>query len=861
VIADKSNKYILNSVMMRITSTLASSISPRATALFAAIIVTVISSFSITGAAAKELDFRGPSGYLYDNCEGHCSYNWQCAEDLQCYKRNKELVPVPGCEGLGAVGVDYCHDPAAPVLVSEGQGDEEDEVEGEQEQEQDVVVGPVESIVAGTVEAGTDEEQDEAYDPIKAAQDGIIPDSTSVTYVGTNIPLKLGKCQGKCNSDSHCREGLTCLNLPGQTYVPGCEGELEDTGVSVCYDSKDAVDYDSIPEDSETLLFVGKRRGKDYTNQFGKCVGDCRVNADCRGDLECYEDGGSYVPGCLGVRVKGMDYCHDPNDRKSGNDLSYIALNPPYAIGHCEGSCNSDSDCFGPLVCYDNPNSEKVPGCSGQRLTGINYCVLPEDWAGYVPKPAMEDYNEEEGGKEEESAVHGGTTDHVIHDGLADDPPPSSNLQPKPTNPTDIADEPYKPGKISVSLPPIHVTMSFNSPERMRRLTIDRGLLISENIDEEGDLLAIIAGLLGEGIRRLGPNSYAGMLLDVAFVGEVEEEGTGTTAVTYEFSGSSIFRNNDDFVQPSPRLMEAAALDILDTEVIYDALTQSGNPVLQAVQSVSVTKAEEDAGEGQTKKKDAAEGSSSGVTTGIIVLVVVIILVCAGIGGILLYKRKSKTNFWKRPKATNQPTNTNKFESTSSASSNDNTPPNSIPIPSSPSKKGIIGSFQSPTRTVETDVAETPPTTPDVHAAMMPDINLRDDESSIGGDSNWSFTGRNFGYAASELDRRSIGSKDGKRRPIDVINAIVENGGEKCSSSVNSDSLNSAGMSSLGDVNVDTVLKLGENRARTWQSVDTMSSQFKDIWKQKDEEKSIDGILSLEPARPSQAGVTAEERV
>ena len=274
---------------MRITSTRASSISPLATALFAAI-VTVISSFSITGAAAKELDFRGPSGYLYENCEGHCSYNWQCADDLQCYKRNKELILVPGCEGLGAVGVDYCHDPDAPMLVNEGQGDEEDEVEDEQEQDQVEGLGPVEGIVADTIEAGTstDEEQDETYDPIKAAQAGIIPDSTSVTYVGTNIPLKLGKCQGKCNSDSHCREGLTCLNLPGQTYVPGCEGELEDTGISVCYDPKDAVDYDTIPEDSETLLFVGKRRGKDYTNQIGKCIGDCRVNADCRGESERY---------------------------------------------------------------------------------------------------------------------------------------------------------------------------------------------------------------------------------------------------------------------------------------------------------------------------------------------------------------------------------------------------------------------------------------------------------------------------------------------------------------------------------------------------------------------------------------------
>ena len=98
-------------------------------------------------------------------------------------------------------------------------------------------------------------------------------------------PLLLGNCQGQCNSDDHCAGTLRCLNLPGQTYVPGCEGQLEDSSIAICYDRAAAgVDFDNIPEDSETLLFVGKRNdGKEYEKNFGKCMGDCRVDADCRG--------------------------------------------------------------------------------------------------------------------------------------------------------------------------------------------------------------------------------------------------------------------------------------------------------------------------------------------------------------------------------------------------------------------------------------------------------------------------------------------------------------------------------------------------------------------------------------------------
>ena len=223
--------------------------------------------------AAKELEFRGPSGYLYNKCQGHCQYNWQCADLLECIKRDEKMTPVPGCIGLGVAGVNYCADPSKPIVETAIMPTEA---------EQDG------SSASSTATAAVD-------DPIKAllesadVETGIIPDSTTVIYVGASKdiqPLLLGNCQGHCNSDDHCRPGLRCLNLPGQTYVPGCEGRLEDSSIAICYDRAAAgVDFDNIPEDSETLLFVGKRNdGKNYDRNFGKCIGDCRVDADCRGE-------------------------------------------------------------------------------------------------------------------------------------------------------------------------------------------------------------------------------------------------------------------------------------------------------------------------------------------------------------------------------------------------------------------------------------------------------------------------------------------------------------------------------------------------------------------------------------------------
>lgn len=59
---------------------------------------------------------------------------------------------------------------------------------------------------------------------------------------------------------------------------------------------------------------------------LGMCQGDCDVDRDCEGDLQCKIRAGlEPVPGCRGVGVSGKDYCADPTPKRpwSGRDPFY----------------------------------------------------------------------------------------------------------------------------------------------------------------------------------------------------------------------------------------------------------------------------------------------------------------------------------------------------------------------------------------------------------------------------------------------------------------------------------------------------------------------------------------------------------
>lgn len=155
------------------------------------------------------------------------------------------------------------------------------------------------------------------------------------------------------------------------------------------------------------------------------CQGDCDEDADCKGDLVCFQrDPGDPVPGCEGGEeaMSKTDFCIEnpqnqrqqpsksedepvvidsvSEDEKSstpqeksavvetnaavqkkssgGSDLPIVVgygSSPDQVLKECEGDCDSDSDCQGSLVCFQRDAGQEVPGCNGISLSKSDFCV------------------------------------------------------------------------------------------------------------------------------------------------------------------------------------------------------------------------------------------------------------------------------------------------------------------------------------------------------------------------------------------------------------------------------------------------------------------------------------------------------
>lgn len=101
------------------------------------------------------------------------------------------------------------------------------------------------------------------------------------------------------------------------------------------------------------------------------------------------------VPGCTGIPNMGSDYCTSlenlfspriPNNGLRVRDPVCTSSNP--CRNACEGDCDSDSDCFGTMKCFQRGNRndlaegeiEEVPGCIATEYTSLqaDFCYQPD---------------------------------------------------------------------------------------------------------------------------------------------------------------------------------------------------------------------------------------------------------------------------------------------------------------------------------------------------------------------------------------------------------------------------------------------------------------------------------------------------
>ena len=234
-------------------------------------------------------------------CEGDCDFDTDCAPGLWCEKR-EPFGAVTGCIGgeTDSTTTDYCvfdqygigYTPPTPVPTN-----------------------------APTITSRP------TIEPL--------PAQPLVDYGGTppasNIPLKI--CEGDCDKDEDCDQGLICFQRTSNETVPGCiggESDIEKTDYCVLDPFGPGYLVDSEPSPASSPV-------ASSTAPFTRPIGDP-------------------------IRVQNLGW------------------EPPIPLKECAGDCDVDSDCEAGLICYQrNTANEDVPGCLGgdEDPSLTDYCAYP----------------------------------------------------------------------------------------------------------------------------------------------------------------------------------------------------------------------------------------------------------------------------------------------------------------------------------------------------------------------------------------------------------------------------------------------------------------------------------------------------
>ena len=256
---------------------------------------------------------------------------------MLCFQRGSggasNSARIPGCDGTGVRGEDYCHRPessapspttdpsAAPTMapVACTINDDCDDL---------VACNGVEVCVSGVCQPGAP-----SCDP-QSSQPHCIENYPSHACVA-------------CTSPDHCIDESPCL-------PNACHGD------GYCY-TTNACAAD------ETCVIIDP-------NSF-----QCNPITNSPSQRPSSSPTSSPTSGSAELQLK---YVWDNNGGNCtmvpGYDPSTGACPESIPLGQCSGDCDGDGQCAKGLVCLQRNSGDEVPGCGGTPLASKDYCVLPK---------------------------------------------------------------------------------------------------------------------------------------------------------------------------------------------------------------------------------------------------------------------------------------------------------------------------------------------------------------------------------------------------------------------------------------------------------------------------------------------------
>ncbi|CAB9508153.1 receptor-like protein kinase [Seminavis robusta] len=200
------------------------------------------------------------------------------------------------------------------------------------------------------------------------------------------------RCEGDCDSSLECAGDLICVQREtgdAQMPVAGCNG-IPNVNADYCARPED-VFRSEVPNHSLRLRDRDCSADNPCVNQ---CEGNCWGDNTCYGTMRCFrrESTSERVPHCaMDPEAPAANYCYEPDEEKSLTPQTHLIEIPNGCTEdkpclQCQGDCDNDLQCYGPLRCYQRQAEnarENVPGCLGWGISEADYCYLPD-----VPTPS-----------------------------------------------------------------------------------------------------------------------------------------------------------------------------------------------------------------------------------------------------------------------------------------------------------------------------------------------------------------------------------------------------------------------------------------------------------------------------------------
>jgi len=289
-------------------------------------------------------------------CQGDCDFSTDCAEGLICHRRDP-YEEVPGCIGgeQDETNTDYC------VFDPFGEG----------------------------YHVPTDSPTSE---PTITARPSLTPlPPKALRDFGGDPPtdeLPLQLCEGDCDGDHHCAEGLVCFQRDENEAVPGCIGGTSDIQkTDYCILDVYGPGYELPPTDAPSPLptqIPSKQPTSMPTRapqtpapvitpapQTNPPVVDPTTQPTSK-PTKVPSSSPSINPTMMPTPLQ------TPRPTAPLVSVSNKGWEPPVPLGECEGDCDEDSDCGPGMYCYQrNAISSPVPGCAGGEndLTLADFCT------------------------------------------------------------------------------------------------------------------------------------------------------------------------------------------------------------------------------------------------------------------------------------------------------------------------------------------------------------------------------------------------------------------------------------------------------------------------------------------------------